>query len=127
MFCRNCGRHLSEDSLYCTYCGEKVYSHLEVSLPKQEKTKRRGFGLSLASTILGAISLLRIMDKQFHVGWILAIIGLILGIIGLVKGINSKIRGGYISPMVLGIIGTSLSFIGYFVASRHIFTVLCLI
>lgn len=112
MFCKKCGAPLDEEAKFCAYCGEKVLNDQEIVVinnqPKPEP-KKVGFKPALASTILGGIALSLLSNITTIVSMILSSIGLILGIIGLVKGVKNKKNGGSAAPMILGIVGTSLS------------------
>ena len=84
MYCRKCGKIISEDSNFCPYCGvEKVakQNHPEIIEPNNP---------FIDLTFILSIISLAIAIFAFHE--ILMIIGIIIGIISLVAGIIMNIK-----------------------------------
>ena len=103
MVCRNCGRELDADALFCPYCGCQVsagqnsYAYAQ----NQAYAADRGKGFAIASLVLGIASFF--------------FSGIICGILAIVFGCMAK-KKGYVGGMakagiICGIIGAAVTFI----------------
>lgn len=102
IFCRACGKEIHETAPACPHCGGLQNPASSLSA---HKANDRSLWLSVASLVLGIISLLALLDDS---GWdaettlglfIFAVAGLVPGIIALTKQGNYK--GLAISGVVL--------------------------
>ena len=83
--CPQCGKEIDENEQACPYCGLQLNQSSQGNpyqqpYPMQNQQPQGSSGLSIASMVLGILSL---VFSCLGVGWILGIIGLILGIVAL--------------------------------------------
>ncbi|MBP5407992.1 MAG: zinc ribbon domain-containing protein [Bacilli bacterium] len=124
MFCRSCGKELSEGAKFCDACGAKVEEEKVVVVQEQAALKdescKVGLGCAIASFVLMVVSLPFAFIPI--VGWVLYIILMILSycfavpafIVSLIRIIQRKRLGAAITAMSFTIISVimDISFIG---------------
>lgn len=91
MFCKTCGKEISDEAVVCPECG--CLTHNEAVTTESEQAKKG----SKTSTILGIIGIV--------VAWFFALAGHIVSIIGIVTGIKEYKETGKMTGLVLSIIG----------------------
>lgn len=79
MFCSNCGKEVSNEVKFCTYCGSPLSD--QSSLVRNDGKQERGEDKSIAPFVLGIVGL---------IAWFLPIAGIPIAIVGLVLGLRSR-------------------------------------
>ncbi len=110
MYCKNCGKEISDNAFVCPYCGVKA-----ATAPTEKKTNTLaivGFILSLFFPLIGLICCV-IARKQIkqnnESGMGFATAGLVISLIWIIGGILSSIISILIWVGVIGGIGAALS------------------
>jgi len=111
MYCSKCGKKISENDMFCKFCGNKI--GIEKDSVKEEittneviintKQKEEKNGLKTASIVLGIIALVGNLFIIF------SFISIVLAVIGLILGICATKKGRNIAGIVLNAISIILS------------------
>lgn len=89
MFCKNCGQEISNDSVYCPYCGAKIAQ--STPTPTQPATKQ--------TSMLAVVGLV--------LSFFMPLIGLICSIVARKKCREENLEGGTLA--LVGIVISALS------------------
>lgn len=124
MFCKNCGKEINNNADFCSECGCRADKNIESVPPYNNQfdlcnqqmyygmydnrfiQENKVSGLSIASLILGTLSL--ISACLISISTIMGFLAIIFGISGISSGKSGK--GMAISGIVTGIIGLFFSF-----------------
>ncbi len=121
-FCSNCGKELKENADVCLNCGVLVN---KINFPTNIKTKTPGKGLSIASMIIGIVSLLITLgtlsevtestsinyynnNLEFYIDIFMYICLSTTGLIFSIIGFKKQKNGFNISGLILNIISLSM-------------------
>ncbi len=91
MFCPNCGAPANENQAQCANCGTLLTSQISQS-NQSPSTRVPGFGLAIASMVLGIVSLALFCVIYFAIPC--AIVGIALAAISLTKAKKANVKSG---------------------------------
>ena len=98
MYCKNCGREISDTADICLFCGARTRFMQPII---EDEKKVNGFGI--AGFVLGILSFL------LSLAGVMPLLGLIFSAIGMAKMGKRKVNGLAIAGLVLSIIALILA------------------
>ncbi len=107
MYCPKCGKKVSEDDLFCKYCGSKIEKNEEVKaeviVENNNKSEENKNGLRTASIVLGILALVGNLFIVF------SFLSVFLSVIGLILALCATKKGKNVAGIVLNSISIVLS------------------
>lgn len=89
MYCKNCGKEITNNDAFCPNCGKEISTNQNISLNSIKETEDR---LEKIYSLLAKSSLI-IMIVAFHS--YIALIGLVIGITSIVIAVINKVKYKY--------------------------------
>ncbi len=104
MYCKNCGKEISEDNVVCKYCGKDLKSKNvnEETISKKKKSNTLEMVLSLITIFVGIF--IAVCVQSFYI-FIFAFMVVIMGFASMTIGDAKGINAGFYWGWLFGIIG----------------------
>ena len=100
MFCKNCGKEISDNAVICTNCGTPTDNMAQATSSATANQTKNANGFAIAGLVLGLVGF--IGGNYFFL--IPGIVGLVLSIVGMVKSKQYATPGLALAALIVSII-----------------------